>query len=331
MTMERMRPYTDSTDEAGESTADDAELVMSESENGTGRKRKYTVKRGSGGSRFAICEPSTLSRNERLCIIVGAVILVVVVLVFIIVGIAVNVGSSSSSSESEEPAEPWMSIRLPRDVIPESYEIMLEVDMENFAVDGSEMIRASVAAETSYVILHFDAMTISEANVLADGQTLEKEREFPYSDNQFYVIKLSSALKVGGVTISLKFNYTLGETLVGFYRSSYVDSSEQTHNLAVTQFEPTDARRAFPCFDEPDMKANFTIHITHGEQFHATSNMPAVDSPEPVGNGMVTTKFKPSVKMSTYLVAFVVSEFSCVKSKTGRNGIEVWELELIVN
>ncbi len=331
----KRRNHYSSTDEAGDSTADDAELVASDSEDASGRARKYVVKRDRS-DRFSLCEPlsSRLSRNERICVVAGAFILAAVVLIFIIIAIAVNVsasGSSHGSSSSGSPDyEPWSEIRLPVSVVPDSYNIQLDVDMEDFVVTGAETITATVEAETRYVILHANAMTITEA-VVSQGdssQSLEIGREFPFPDNQFYVIELSSVLSKGKVNISLKFNYTLGDKLVGFYRSSYVDSFGQKHYLAVTQFEPTDARRAFPCFDEPALKANFTIHITHDALFNATSNMPG--QPEPDENGKVTTHFETSVKMSTYLVAFVVSEFWCVSGTTGGRGFEVQECEKLL-
>ncbi len=322
--MERKKLHYSSTDETGESSAENTELVISESEDGSGRKRKYTVSRDP--DRFALCDLRKLSRNERLCLIIGAFILAAVVLIFIIVGVAVNSQTSSkSSSGGHEGNGPWVNIRLPSDITPDSYDIMLDVDLTGFVVTGNETITATVSAETRYVILHSNAMTITEFVVSQDGRTLEKKMEFPYPDHQFYVVELQSDLKVGEVAIKTSFNYSLGETLDGFYKSSYVDSAGQTHYLAVTQFEATDARKAFPCFDEPGMKATFAISITHDEKYNATSNMPGTRGPVNELEGTVTTTFQRSVKMSTYLVAFVVSEFWCVNGTSGRNDIEVRE------
>lgn len=96
------------------------------------------------------------------------------------------------------------------------------------------------------------------------------------SENDFYTVELQSTLKKNGeYEILLEFEGTIKEGLAGYYRSSYVDTKTNTTRwLSVTHFEPMDARRAFPCFDEPSFKAVFKITLGHHKKYTALSNMP---------------------------------------------------------
>ena len=198
-------------------------------------------------------------------------------------------------------------------ILPADYEIHLTVDIDKFTVTGSSAIDFNVVEKTSYVIIHVKSMNISEFSVI-QGEAFGIKDSFTYKENDFYVISLSTSLLVGEASLVMKYDYALGDDLVGFYRSSYIDRSGATHWIATTQFEPTDARKAFPCFDEPALKANFTISITHSSRLSTHSNMPV--SSETVSGSMTTTLFETSVKMSTYLVAFVVSDFQCMTRQT---------------
>ena len=294
----------------GDTTSDDAQLVMSDSDFSSGRTR---TKDGKLSFR-------SLTKNERICLLIGIIALAAVVLIFIIVGVVISAGGSSGGGKNQ----PWMEVRLPESITPETYNVSLDVDLKDmFAVYGTVDITASVVSETNYVIIHAKDMTISRAQVIQGEKEIKKESEFFYTENEFYVIELSKVLKVGTFSIHMNYNYTLRDDLVGFYRSSYKTAAGDDRWLAVTQFEPTDARRAFPCFDEPALKANFTIHITHDASFNTTSNIPPDGPPKPAKGDKATTNFQPSVKMSTYLVAFVVSDFECVQGNVDDGRVQV--------
>ena len=178
------------------------------------------------------------------------------------------------------------------------------------------MINLNIVEETSYILIHTKSMNISSFSVVQNNQSIAVVSNFTYKENDFFVIILKNSLAIGKATLKMSFSYILSDGLVGFYRSSYKDANGSMHWIATTHFEPTDARKAFPCFDEPALKANFTISITHSSSLNAHSNMPVVSQIASTRDRMVTTSFDTSVKMSTYLVAFVVSNFQCLTRQT---------------
>ena len=194
------------------------------------------------------------------------------------------------------------------------YTIHITVDIDQFTVVGSTTVNLRIWQATKFLLIHVKHMNISEFTLAQNDKTVSVDRNFSYEENEFYVLVLSSQLSVGVASLLMKFDYPLGDGLVGFYRSSYNDSKGDTHWIGTTHFEPTDARKAFPCFDEPAMKANFTISITHSTLLNAHSNMPVRAYSE--DGAVTTTHFETSVKMSTYLVAFVVSNFDCLTQRT---------------
>ncbi|KAI8424624.1 hypothetical protein MSG28_003055 [Choristoneura fumiferana] len=130
------------------------------------------------------------------------------------------------------------------------------------------------------------------------------------------IITLASALKTDvDYTLELTFEGNISDAMMGFYKSTYTTSDQQVRSLGVTQFEPTSARAAFPCFDEPAFKAMFEISIAHLANLTALSNMKVssqediIDSP-----GWKWTHFERSVNMSTYLVAYIVSDFASAET-----------------
>ena len=104
-------------------------------------------------------------------------------------------------------------------------------------------------------------------------------------------------------------------------------SSGEKRTLACTQFEPTDAHKIFPCFDEPDMKVNSTISIVHNSKLRAVSNMPSKTTSSKPESNMMKTEFISSVQMSTYFVAFIVSDFVSVTGRT-KSGLKVHSNEV---
>ncbi len=118
-------------------------------------------------------------------------------------------------------------------------------------------------------------------------------------------LDFAAPLEPGEATLRLGFDGILNDKLHGFYRSTFTDDAGTEHVIATTQMESTDARRAFPCFDEPDLKATFEVTLVVDESLAAFSNGAVVEE-TPAPGGRRRVRFAPTMAMSTYLVAFVV-------------------------
>ncbi|MFV1990857.1 MAG: M1 family metallopeptidase, partial [Acidimicrobiales bacterium] len=126
-------------------------------------------------------------------------------------------------------------------------------------------------------------------------------------DTERLLLTVGDEIAVGEAAIEIRFSGELNDKLHGFYRSRYEDTDGQMKTLATTQFESTNARRAFPCFDEPDFKAIFDITLVVASDLEAISCGPAVREVR-LDDGRRQITFAPTMVMSTYLVAFIVGE-----------------------
>uniref|UniRef100_A0A182Q4G3 Aminopeptidase N n=1 Tax=Anopheles farauti TaxID=69004 RepID=A0A182Q4G3_9DIPT len=232
-------------------------------------------------------------------------------------------------------------LRLPRSIEPVAYDIRLIPWLmeDNFTFSGTVEILVNVLEDCTNVTLHAAALDIHSASVervapvreeattndeaedavensiKASGlfvETVEIDHNLTVASKQFYVLMLKSKLRKGEQCIvRMRYEGVLNDYLQGFYRSSYTANNE-TRWIATTQFQPTDARRAFPCFDEPALKARFNISIARTKDMISLSNMPRLrsfDAREPDLQGYVWDVYQESVPMSTYLVAFVVCDY----------------------
>lgn len=128
--------------------------------------------------------------------------------------------------------------------------------------------------------------------------------------------------------VEMKFTGTLNDKMAGFYRSTYKNADGSEAVLATTQMEATDARRAFPCFDEPALKAKFTITLIAEKHFTCLSNMDVASESEIQSEMSGTTKkvvkFNTTPLMSTYLLAFIVGELNVIESNDFRVPVRVF-------
>uniref|UniRef100_A0A8C4S0T3 Aminopeptidase n=1 Tax=Erpetoichthys calabaricus TaxID=27687 RepID=A0A8C4S0T3_ERPCA len=197
---------------------------------------------------------------------------------------------------------PWNKMRLPDNVIPVFYDLLIRPNLTSLDFTGIVKIMVEVKKDTHAIVLHSKNLKSSDPKL----KTLYMQ-----------IALLSGELLKAGrrYVVSLKYAANLSESFHGFYKSIYRTTKGELRVLAATQFEPTAARMAFPCFDEPAFKANFSIKIIRGIHHIAVSNMPKIKSIE-LGEGLIEDHFDVTVKMSTYLVAFIVSDFVSVISST---------------
>nr|XP_027218923.1 aminopeptidase N-like [Penaeus vannamei] len=241
-----------------------------------------------------------------------------------------------TTSATAAPAAEALDVRLPTALRPLHYLIKLQPFINgNFSILGYMEVEMEVLEPTSNITLHIaDIITHNDTVTVAasgdSGPSIRIKRHQYDHDRQFYIAQLDQQLeKNKKYVLSMEFLGYLNDQLRGFYRSTYKDEDGSDKMLAVTQFQATDARRAFPCFDEPEMKATFEVSLAREENMSSISNMPIKET-LPVQNqeGWVWDHYHRSVPMSTYLVAFVVSDFANLKSRANENTFfRVWARE----
>jgi puromycin-sensitive aminopeptidase len=195
--------------------------------------------------------------------------------------------------------------RLPRTVVPTRYDVTLEPDLAEATFRGSEVVTVSVEEPVDEIVLNADELELSGGSLEGPGGALEVSSIRLDPENERAHLSLSGTAQSGEWRLSLDFRGRLSDQLEGFYRSTYKDEAGQTHVIATTQFESTDARKAFPCWDEPDLKAVFGVTLVVPEGMLAISNGPEIGR-ETLGDGRMRVRFADTMTMSTYLVAFVV-------------------------
>ncbi|XP_068577020.1 endoplasmic reticulum aminopeptidase 1b [Cebidichthys violaceus] len=216
---------------------------------------------------------------------------------------------------------PWDRMRLPKTIYPFHYDLSIHPNLTTLDFTGVVRIQLDVHEDTSTIVLHAKQMRISNVRLLApEGARPLRVLECPRF-HQLALLSDSVLSKGRRYEVQLEFAANFSDSFHGFYKSTYRTSSGEVRVVASTQFEATFARAAFPCFDEPAFKANFTIRIIREPRHIAISNMPKVKTVELLG-GLLEDHFDTTVKMSTYLVAYIVSDFLSV-SKTTQHGVKI--------
>ncbi|CRL01384.1 CLUMA_CG014379, isoform A [Clunio marinus] len=211
--------------------------------------------------------------------------------------------------------------RLPNNTIPRHYDIWLSTDIHEgeFDFEGIATIQIEALEDTQEITLQIRELTILNVKLMrSTGGSIQSNVPFRIRDDvEFLIITPSQQLiKETIYLVEIKYIGTLRDDDAGFYRSSYIDETGNVKWLATTQFESTDARHAFPCYDEPGIRSSFSISIRHDVSYTAISNGPQ-ESRVPDGGNYVVTTFKTIPSVQSYLIAFIVSDFAYIENNDG--------------
>nr|XP_033335060.1 uncharacterized protein LOC117225525 [Megalopta genalis] len=226
---------------------------------------------------------------------------------------------------------PDTNYRLPKLYSPLKYNITISPDIKegHSIFNGKVQIEMQSLEPTSRIVVNSNGLTITLVKVynsqgnLTIGEELNVLGEHVLNEEtEMLTVFTEHFVQNKAIILEIEYTGILNNDMVGFYRSYYEDSSKKIHWLATTQFQATYARMAFPCFDEPAYKAKFTINIERPVHYTALSNMPSIKVTPSNDPDRMWETFNESVPMSTYLVAFVVSDFKPVRSED--TNVKVW-------
>ena len=208
--------------------------------------------------------------------------------------------------------------RLPELARPDNYKLTFTPDLEKASFEGDETMSLHVLKPTSEITLNAADIEFHEVSITSGGTT-QKAKVTPDKDKEMVVLAVDKPIAVGPATIHIAYSGTLNSEMRGLY----LGKDDQGRKYAATQFEATDARRAFPSFDEPEYKATFDITAVADKGQVAISNQKVVsDTPGP--GDRHTVRFATTAKMSSYLAALVVGDFEYIEGQADGIPIRVY-------
>ncbi|KII68433.1 Endoplasmic reticulum aminopeptidase 1 [Thelohanellus kitauei] len=227
------------------------------------------------------------------------------------------------------------SRRLPKNVQPHTYFLSYVFDENMETYKASTDINLTIVAPTQTIVFHSDnhkviSMTLNRNQEFESNTRNTEISEICYiKETQMMIVRLSREMAVGEqATLSIMFQGIVSGSLNGIYSSVYVSKTNETKKIISTQFQPDFARTAFPCFDEPSFKAVFFIKLSFPKTYKALSNAATLKqvrdflTKDLINNTTLSVEFKPTVRMSSYLVAFAIHDFDSISAST-KSGIKV--------
>ena len=224
----------------------------------------------------------------------------------------------------------FTGVRLPKSIKPIHYDLTLKPDLEKFTFAGDVKIQYTSNEQPKSIVLHAIELEISDGCILDGGSKKNPLLSVTYSTkSETATLEFQDAIASDG-TLNLNFTGVLNDKMKGFYRTEFKIGDQSVH-AATTQFESTDARKCFPCWDEPAVKATFSVTLVFprwvkaGERSFervALSNMPEISRSG--SDEAVEVKFDKSPIMSTYLLAFIVGPFEMIEQNDSKRPIRVY-------
>ena len=208
--------------------------------------------------------------------------------------------------------------RLPKDVVPQDYDISLVPDIAQHTVRGTERVTLTVRRATT--TLSFNSLNETLDHVLFDGRPV---RAVDSDDRaQLTHVTLARAASPGLHRLTFSYQGRIESLPTGLYTQAFKRPDGTTASLLSTKFEPTYARRMFPCWDEPAFRATFRLSITVETDWATIGNMPIAN--RTLKGALATTSFQRTPRMPTYLVELTAGDFAAVSGAVGRTGVNVW-------
>ncbi|VDK44250.1 unnamed protein product [Anisakis simplex] len=219
--------------------------------------------------------------------------------------------------EECDPSHPWQAIRIPDNIRPLTYKLLLRPNLTTLTFSGSIVIQLKIVNPTNYIILHALQLHLTSYEIQANGLPVpayhsECERLGQWA---FEVVDRQLNEK-DNVSLAIDYDGHIQNDLSALYKNVHVSEDGKQIISALTQFEPTHARKMLPCFDEPIYKATFEVSVIRQSQHTVRANM-HLEHSEPYTDGLFIDHFAPSVKMSTYLLAIaVLDDFTRIREMT---------------
>lgn len=206
---------------------------------------------------------------------------------------------------------------LPGALKPKHYDISI-FNISNETYSGVVKINLQVVEATKELHLHYRQLTIGAVRATVGGRSVDGNVKILNEEKEYFVVEFLHQFEpnLGEIQVEVEFEGSIQTNMAGFYKSAYKEDGMTKYMLS-TQFEATDARRTFPCFDEPALKATFDVHLTVESHLTALGNMP-IKNEKTEGEKKIVT-FETTPVMSTYLLAWAVGEFEYIEGFTNEN------------